>query len=153
MASASSIHLKSIINYLPTSDAAGHYKVTITLHLFLFLLSYWNFLFGLWETIEMWKWGAQLMISPQFADFGFLFDDIWNLFPGLVMDRPIIVFLIGVLQGVTSKNFLVSFGFHKPPFWRCSQLMVSKKCSMDKEMDVSTSTLIDDVGKLTLLHA
>ncbi|XP_038885294.1 cystathionine beta-lyase, chloroplastic isoform X1 [Benincasa hispida] len=73
MASASSIHLKSIINHMPTSDAAGHY------------------------------------------------------------------------EGVTSKNFLVSFGFHKPPFSRCNQLMVSKKCAMNKETDVSTSTLIDVV--------
>ncbi|KAA0038451.1 cystathionine beta-lyase [Cucumis melo var. makuwa] len=72
MASTSSIHLKSIINYLPPSDAAGHFK------------------------------------------------------------------------GITSKNFLVSFGFQKPPFSRCDQLKVLRKCSMDKEMDVSTSTLIDD---------
>ena len=88
--------------------------------------------------------------------WAFYFDDIWNLYLALVMvlmDQSVIKFFIGVSQGITSKNFLVSFGFHKPPFSRCDQLMLSKKCSMDKEMDVSTSTLIDDAGKLTLLHA
>ncbi|XP_022966307.1 cystathionine beta-lyase, chloroplastic isoform X1 [Cucurbita maxima] len=48
-------------------------------------------------------------------------------------------------NGFSAKNFLVRFGFHKPPYSRCNQLLVSKKCSLGREMDVSTSTLIDDV--------
>ncbi|XP_023518642.1 cystathionine beta-lyase, chloroplastic isoform X1 [Cucurbita pepo subsp. pepo] len=48
-------------------------------------------------------------------------------------------------NGFSAKNLLVRFGFHKLPYSRCNQLLVSKKCSLGREMDVSTSTLIDDV--------
>ncbi|XP_022153886.1 cystathionine beta-lyase, chloroplastic isoform X1 [Momordica charantia] len=52
----------------------------------------------------------------------------------------------GHCKGVSSKNNLVSFRFQNPPFSRCNQLLVWKrKCSMDRETDVSTSAVIDGV--------
>ncbi|KAK7859042.1 cystathionine beta-lyase, partial [Quercus suber] len=52
---------------------------------------------------------------------------------------------------LTARNFLPSFGFKKNTNFKGNQLLVGKSfklnCSVDREMDVSTSALVDGVAE------
>ncbi|KAE8125190.1 hypothetical protein FH972_020023 [Carpinus fangiana] len=53
-------------------------------------------------------------------------------------------------RGLTSRNFLVGFGFNKLPTFEGNRLVgrsFKLSCSMDREMDVRTSALVDGVAE------
>jgi cystathionine beta-lyase len=54
------------------------------------------------------------------------------------------------VQGLTSRNFLVGFGFNKLPTFEGNRLVgrsFKLSCSMDREMDVRTSALVGGVAE------
>lgn len=56
-----------------------------------------------------------------------------------------------VAQDLTARNFLASFGFKKTTNFKGNQLSVGRSfklsCLVDREMDVSTSALVDGVAE------
>ena len=54
-------------------------------------------------------------------------------------------------QDLTARNFFASFGFNKTTAFKGNRLLVGRpfklNCSVDREMDVSTSVLVDGVAE------